>query len=39
MFRRYRKRQEDAAARKELMENQSYDVFDYEDTDLELEEE
>ena len=39
MFRRYRKRQGEAAARKALMENQSYDMFDYEDTDLELEDE
>ena len=39
MFRRYRKRREDADARKALMENQNYDVFDYEDTDLDIEEE
>ena len=39
MFRRYRKRREEAAERKALMENQNYDVFDYEDTDLDLDEE
>ena len=39
MFRRYRKRREEADERKALMENQNYDVFDYEDTDLDLEEE
>ena len=33
------KRKHDAASRKKLMENQNYDVFDYEDTDLEVEEE
>lgn len=39
MFRNYRKRKDEAAARKALMENQSYDMFEYEDTDLEMEEE
>ena len=41
MFRRYKKRRQDAADRKAaLMENQNYDVFDYaEDTDLDLDEE
>lgn len=39
MFRRYRKQREEDAATKALMEGQSYDMFDYEDTDLELEEE
>jgi len=39
MYRKYRKRQEDAKNRKTMMENQNYDVFDYEDTDLEVEEE
>ena len=39
MYRKYRKWQEDAKNRKTMMENQNYDVFDYEDTDLEVEEE
>ena len=39
MFRRYKKRSEEAAARKALMENQSYDMFEYEDTDIDMEEE
>ena len=36
MFRRYRKRREDADARKALMENQNYDVFDYEGEEVEI---
>lgn len=39
MFRKYRKRRQEAAERKALMESHSYDVFDYDDTDVELEEE
>ena len=36
MFRKYRKRRQEAAAR--IMESQSYDIFEYDDTDVELEE-